>query len=356
MAKQTLATLARELGVSRTTVSNAYNRPEQLSPELREKILDTAARLGYAGPDPTARSLRRRFTGTIGVLFTDHLTYAFDDLASVDFLAGMAEVGQERGAALTLVPAKPSGAVAPELVNSAVVDGFVVYSVAAQDPYLQAAIARQLPLVVCDQPVGTNLPFVGIDDRAAIAPAAQALVDAGHRRIGILCIRLDRKRNDGLVSEERLNGASLHVQRSRVLGALDIFRDAGITGDIPVVERHINDRQNNRDAARELLETYPDITAVLCTTDSMAFGVLDYASDHGINVPRDLSVVGFDGVSTALARNLSTVIQPNRQKGIASARALFRLIEGEVIEPETKLETTWFPGATIAAPRARLGM
>lgn len=120
-----------------------------------------------------------------------------------------------------------------------------------------------------------------------------------------------------------------------------------------MVERHINDRQNNRDAARELLETYPDITAVLCTTDSMAFGVLDYASDHGINVPGDLSVVGFDGVSTALARNLSTVIQPNRQKGIASARALFRLIEGEVIEPETKLETTWFPGATIAAPRAR---
>lgn len=353
MAKQTLATLARELGVSRTTVSNAYNRPEQLSPELRERILATAARLGYAGPDPTARSLRRRRSGIIGVLFTDHLTYAFEDLASVDFLAGMAEVGQNRGAALTLVPAKPSGAVAPELVNSAVVDGFVVYSVAANDPYLQAAIARQLPLVVCDQPADTSLPFVGIDDRAAIAPAAQALVDAGHRRIGILCIRLDRVPNDGLVSKQRLEQASLHVQRSRVLGALDVFAAAGIQGEIPIIERHINDRKNNRDAAQELLETYPDITAVLCTTDSMALGVLDYAEEHGIHVPEDLSVTGFDGISTALQRNVATVLQPNREKGAAAGQALFRLIEGEEIEQRCMLETVWSPGATIAAPRVR---
>lgn len=351
MAKQTLATLARELGVSRTTVSNAYNRPEQLSPELRERILATATRLGYAGPDPTARSLRRRRTGTIGVLFTDHLTYAFEDLASVDFLAGMAEVGQHRGAALTLVPAKPSGSVAPELVNSAVVDGFVVYSVAANDPYLQAAIARQLPLVVCDQPADTSLPFVGIDDRAAIAPAAQALVDAGHRRIGILCIRLDRVRNDGPVSKERLDTASLHVQQSRVMGALDVFKQAGIEHHIPVVERHINDRQNNHEAARELLESNPDITAVLCTTDSMALGVLDYADQKGIRVPEDLSVTGFDGISTAIHRNIATVIQPNREKGAAAGQTLFRLIEGEDIEPRRILETTWFEGATIAAPR-----
>lgn len=83
--RTSLASLAQELGVSRTTVSNAYNHPEQLSTQLREQILATAERLGYPGPDPTARSLRTRRVGSVGVLFTDHLSYAFEDLASVDF-------------------------------------------------------------------------------------------------------------------------------------------------------------------------------------------------------------------------------------------------------------------------------
>jgi len=75
----TLASLAAELGVSRTTVSNAYNRPDQLSPELRRRVLETARRLGYPGPDPVARSLRTRKAGAVGVLLTENLAYAFRD-------------------------------------------------------------------------------------------------------------------------------------------------------------------------------------------------------------------------------------------------------------------------------------
>ena len=75
----TLQTIADEVGVSRMTVSNAFSRPDQLSSELREKILATATRLGYAGPDPTARSLARGRAGTVGILFTDTFSYAFED-------------------------------------------------------------------------------------------------------------------------------------------------------------------------------------------------------------------------------------------------------------------------------------
>ena len=81
----TLASIAAELGVSRTTVSNAYNRPDQLSEELRRRILDTAKRLGYPGPDPMARGLRMRRVGAVGVLFTENLPFAFEDPASVEF-------------------------------------------------------------------------------------------------------------------------------------------------------------------------------------------------------------------------------------------------------------------------------
>ena len=101
----TLASIAAELGVSRTTVSNAYNKPDQLSEELREKILNTATRLGYPGPDPTARSLRTRHAGAIGVLLTEELTYAFEDQASLEFMAGVSEACSKMNASMLLIPA-----------------------------------------------------------------------------------------------------------------------------------------------------------------------------------------------------------------------------------------------------------
>lgn len=351
----TLASLAAELGVSPTTVSNAYNRPDQLAPATRERILVAAAERGYTGPDPTARSLRTRRQGSLGVLLTEHLSYAFEDMASVDFLAGMAEASAGASTTLTLIPAGPDTVGAPndaqaaQLVGSAAVDGFVVYSVAAGDAYLEAVRRRGLPVVVCDQPTDSGLPFVGIDDRAAIAPAAQALVDASHTRIGILTIRLHRERLDGEVTAEQLAAADMHVQRSRVLGALDVFAQAGLApSDIPVVTRHINDPRTAYAAAEELLSAHPELTAVLCTTDSMALGVIAYARDHGIAVPEQLSVTGFDGIAPALALGLSTVVQPNKEKGAAAGRMLAGLIEGDGGAPRTLLPTTFHPGRTVA--------
>lgn len=352
-SRPSLATIAEMLGVSRTTVSNAYNHPEQLSEQLREQIFATAEKIGYPGPDPTARSLRMKFVGSVGVLFTDHLTYAFKDRASVDFLAGMAQASTGNRANLTLIPVGPDTtdpAAARRAVGNAVVDGFVVYSVAASDPFLEAALHRGLPVVICDQPTAEpRAPFVGIDDRAAIAPAAKALIDAGHRRIGILCIRLDPAPNNGPVSAERLKDARHHTQRGRVQGALEVFAEAGIEpADVPVVERHINDPVNNLSAAEELLTANPDLTAVLCTTDTMALGVLEYASRAGLSVPRDLSVTGFDGIEPALERGLTTVIQPNIEKGECAASMLQTLIAGETVG-NTLLNTTFHEGSTVAS-------
>lgn len=363
----TLASLAAELGVSRTTVSNAYNRPDQLAPATRERILAAAAARGYTGPDPTARSLRTRRQGSVGVLLTEHLSYAFEDMASVDFLAGMAEASAGASTTLTLIPAGPDTVGAPDdahaaqLVGSAAVDGFVVYSVAAGDAYLEAVRRRGLPVVVCDQPTDSGLPFVGIDDHAAIAPAAQALIDASHARIGILSIRLHRERHDGEVSPAQLAAADMHVQRARVQGALEVLRAAGIEG-VPVVTRHINDSRTAYAAAEELLTAHPDLTAVLCTTDSMALGVLAYARDHGISVPEQLSVTGFDGIAPALAVGLSTVVQPNKAKGAAAGHMLADLIDrnaarggratAQPAEPPHKLlRTSFHPGRTVARPR-----
>src|SRR5439155_18742171 len=93
----TLSDVAERVGVSRTTVSNAYNRPNQLSPALRDRILLAAAEIGYAGPNPIARGLRRGTTNTVGLVFDNPLTYAFTDPAAVLFLSGVAAGCEERG-------------------------------------------------------------------------------------------------------------------------------------------------------------------------------------------------------------------------------------------------------------------
>lgn len=354
----TLETLAADLGVSRTTVSNAYNHPEELSPRLRAQILKRAATLGYTGPNPAARSLRTRKTGAIGVVLTEALTYAFEDAASVDFLSGVAEATSGAQTSLTLIPVGPDATSPTAPVAAAVVDGFVVYSVAEDDPYLAAALDRGLPVVVCGQPGGVDeADFVGLDERAAIRPAARALIMAGHRHIGVLAIRLLAEPTSGAVDSRALANAGLHIQRDRILGILDECQAAGIDPhSVPVVTRHINDPANAYSAAAELLSARPELTAVACTTDSMAFGVLDYARHTGLTVPTDLSVTGFDGVARALDQGLSTVVQPNVRKGEVAAELLDAAItaRAEHREHTTRriiLPTEFAPGATIAAPR-----
>src|SRR3954451_21194122 len=102
--RPTLATIAEALGVSRMTVSNAFNRPDQLSAEMRERVLATAAELGYSGPDPVARTLSRGRTGSIGVVLDAPLTLAFSDPAAVELLHGIATVCEERELGMSLVP------------------------------------------------------------------------------------------------------------------------------------------------------------------------------------------------------------------------------------------------------------
>ncbi|MBC2681249.1 substrate-binding domain-containing protein [Corynebacterium sp. 4HC-13] len=245
---------------------------------------------------------------------------------------------------------------ATTLINQASVDGFIVYSVAKDDPYLAAVTNRNLPTVICDQPTDQpELNYVGIDDKQAIQPVVRKLTDAGHRKIGILCIRLDRQPNNGPVSAERLNNAAMHVQRSRIEGVLEVLAEVEVErADVPIVERHINDATNNRSAAKELLDKHPEITAVVCTVDNMALAVAELAADRGWNIPEQLSVTGFDGIPKAVELGITTVRQPSKDKGLTSGSVLAALIahgSGRDAPRRILLETTVIEGNSVGAPR-----
>lgn len=346
----TLASLAAELGVSRTTVSNAYNRPDQLSPQLRNKVLETARRLGYPGPDPMARSLRTRKTGAVGVLLTEQLSYAFRDPAAVTFLEGLTLECDKAGVGLLLVPANPE-AEDVAAVSSAAVDGFVAFSMPDDDPHLHAVLSRNLPTVVCDQPDVPGVDIVGVDDAAAMSEIAQHLLDLGHRRVGISCMRLGRVRLDGPVDLARQESAHYHVQRHRLAALRTTFEAAGVAWDrIPVVERFDHSLEAGASAAEELLSLDPGLTAIIATSDVLALGAIGALQHRRQRVPEDVSVTGFDGIRAALDAKLTTVDQPVLDKGRHAAK-LLQAPSTTGRQRRVMLPTVFVPGATTGPPR-----
>ena len=348
----TLASLAAELGVSRTTVSNAYNRPDQLSAPLRERVLEAARRLGYPGPDPVARSLRTRRAGAVGLLLTEALSYAFRDPVATGFLEGLALACEAAGQGLLLVPVSPEHADVAA-VHRAGVDGFVVYSVREDDPHFLAVLERPVPIVVSDQPSGVEgVDRVGIDDHAAMLALARHLTGLGHRRIGVICMRLGENRNDGPVSVARQNDIGYPVQRNRLAGLRDGLAEVGVAwSGVPLWERFDHSVEAGHSAAEELLTGHPELTAVVCTSDILALGALHHAQERGLSVPADLTITGFDGVPEAERAGLTTVWQPVLEKGRAAGQLL--LERGDRSRPRrVTLPTELRVGRTSSAPRA----
>lgn len=331
-------------------MSNAYNRPDQLSPELRRRVLETARRLGYPGPDPVARSLRTRKAGAVGLLLTENLSYAFRDPAAVGVLEGLALACEDAGVGLHLVPASP-GKEEVAAVHRAGVDGFVVYSVPDDDPHLAAALSRPVPTVIVDQPQLDGIDRVSPDDEAAIVQVADHVVGLGHRQIGVLCMRLGRDRNDGFASRDRQQQAHYHVQRTRLAALARTFEAAGVDWNtVPVVERFDHTVDDGATAARQLLDAHPRVTALICTSDILALGALAEAGRRGLRVPADLTITGFDGIAEASRAGLTTVHQPVLEKGRAAGKLLLGAndrVSSKLITLPTELRV----GTTSAPPR-----
>jgi DNA-binding LacI/PurR family transcriptional regulator len=311
--RPSLATVAERVGVSTATVSNSFNRPEKVSPEVLAAVLAEADRQGYSGPDPAARQLSRGRTDTLGLLFTDELSFAFKDPAAVEFIEGLAISCQSAGLNMLLVSTESTGGRAGA-VGNAVVDGFVVYSVPTGDPHLQRILDRRLPTVVVDSPPEVpGVDWVGADDRAGARALGDLLVSLGHRQVGVIA-GTGRIHYSGPAQAARIGDEPPSVRRSRILGLQDALSAAGIH-DLAIEERPANTEAAGADALHELLDRRPDLTAVCALMDVMALGALRAARERGLSVPGDLTITGYDDIPQAAAAGLTTVSQPLIDKG-----------------------------------------
>lgn len=346
----TISDVASALGVSVTTVSNAYNRPDQLSAELRARVLETATELGYPGPDPVARGLRRQRAGAVGVLFAERLSYAFSDPAAVQVLDGIASALEPSGLGLLLVPGRADD---PTTVQRAMVDGFIVYSMLESDPLLAAALRRRLPTVLLDLPPWEGAPSITVDDVDGARQAAAHLLGLGHRRFAIIADRLGEGRPGGAAHQRA--DASFFVTRRRFQGYREALEAEGIAWpEVTIVERPENSEDEGAVAMRALLAAPERPTAVLCVTDRLALGALGAAQQAGLAVPRDISIVGFDDIPRAArsAPPLTTVRQSHREKGRLAGEALLRRLESAAPAEHVELPVQFVVrGSTGLAPR-----
>lgn len=316
----TLAQVAKEAGVSVMTASYTYNRPSRVSDQMRTRVLAAAARLGYAGPDPSARSLRRGSTRTLGVVFGEHLSYAFEDPGATAFLTGVAEVCADHGYGMTILPVTGGLDDVPRITDAAV-DGFIVWNTFDNDPVLAAVQARKRPAVIQSGPSVDGLGLVTIDNRAA-AQAVGARAFAGATRPAIMSTPLSPQRVSTITKGPAIADVKFGMVQDRLQGFRLAAEEAGF--DWHEVTVAVCTRNNASEAghlATKLLTSPDPPDAIAAMTDEQAAGVIYAARAIGRVIPDDLAVTGWDDSAVAKQLGLTTVAQSLRDQGTACAHA-----------------------------------
>jgi DNA-binding LacI/PurR family transcriptional regulator len=316
----TLAQVAELAGVSVMTASYTYNRPDRVSDQARSKVLAAAAQLGYGGPDPSARSLRRGSTRALGVVMGEHLSYAFEDPEAASFLAGIADLCADIGYGMTILPITG----APDdvgRITDAAVDGFIVWTTSDDDPILAAVQAMKRPAVIHGGPAVPGLELVSIDNRAA-ARAVGAIAFAGANRPAVVSQPLSRARISAITSGADITDVLFPVTRDRLEGYRQAAEDAGIAWrDVIIAVCARNDAAEAERIAATLLASAEPPDAIAAMSDQQAAGVVRAAHAAGRVIPGEVAVTGWDDAAVAAELGLTTVAQSLRDQGAACAQA-----------------------------------
>lgn len=334
MAKErvTIRDVAARAGVSVATASKAINDRYGVAAATVRRVQEVVAELGYES-SLVARSMRIRRTGVIGILVWEIEPY------SAEVLKGAAQAVREAGYELVVYAAAGRAAdrmgwelrYLPRLAGT-LIDGAVLVT-----PTVESTPGL-MPVVAVDSHIGgEGLPAVDSDNLAGARLATDHLLGLGHRRIGFL----GRPPRDLESAHQREQGFRASLAVAGVPFDADLVR-AGGYGDTDV-----------QDAARALLELPDRPTAIFAANDMSAIATVKVAFALGLDVPRDLSVVGFDNIpESALCRPpLTTVEQPLQLMGQRAVEMLLVLLAGDrLANPQLRLPTRLIERDSTAAP------
>ena len=315
--------IARAAGVSQSTVSRVLNDTPTSVPiavETRERVQEVAKRLGYR-PNPLARGLRGARTMLLGVIVRE-ITDPFFAMA----IEALSTEALARGYNVVLGSAhsKADEAIALKAVlETRHCDAILLLGDMRDEPkFLEDLRASQTPVIALWH--GTELegvPTVNIDNRAGMVAALEHLIDLGHHRIAFI------------------GGRPLGDIRERRTAYLDFLHERKIPIPDEYVQNVTNEPAGGDAALRVVMGLDTPPTAVMCSSDHLATGVLHAAADLGLDVPKDLSVIGFDDIPMAsyTVPSLTTIHMPVAEMTAVAAR----LAMDEPDEANTEQEPTF---------------
>lgn len=304
----TIEDVARRAGVSTATVSRVLNLSDKVSPATRERVVQVVRALGYL-PNASARTLRTQRSRVLGVVLPTLLNPVFSEC-----LDGMARAATSADYAIQSITTEYRLELEDHAVNLLIkhnVDGIVLVS---GNPTTSNALKRLtsigLPYVLAYNRHPDH-PCVSVDSEQAVADLVLRLANLGHRKIAMISGRLavsDR-------AQQRCRGFLCGMEAAG-LGHAQVL-------EVPFVETAVAE-------ICELLQRQPRPTALICSNDLLAIRSIRAAHLASLSVPRDVSVLGFDGIALGedLTPVLSTIAQPNGEIGRSSVELLVQALAG----------------------------
>ena len=322
----TIKDVAKEAGVSYSTVSRVVNNKSYVNPDTRERVLQAMVRLGYQ-VNLHARSLAGGQSNVIGLLVVDLTTQylgeiinGIDDVLAANRYELMLYTTHRR-------KAKESAYV--HMMARGLADGLLISLPREPEAYLTSLRQKGFPYVIIDfRSEDPSDHFVTADNYQGGYEATKHLISLGHQRIGIVTGWMDM-----VSARDRLDGYR---------AALD---DAGIPFESELLFEGDFSQPGGFRGGSYLLDLAEPPTAIFASNDISAMGVIEAARAHGLQVPGDISVVGFDDIPTAALLNpkLTTMRQPLQEMGRSATELLLDLLK----DPEDKSESIIFPTELI---------
>ena len=317
--------VARRANVSVGTVSNVLNRPQIVAPQTRERVLRVIDELGFVRNE-SARHLRTGTGRIIGLVILDLSNPFFTDLAR-----GVEDRANEAGYSVIVCNSDEDQAKEDaymRVLEERRVQGMLIVPVAPGSPAVDRLRARGTAVVRVTHRIGDDECGVGADDLRGGELAMGHLLALGHERIGYIT-----------------SASHVWPTDERREGMLMAARKEGISDDVlhDISVEHLN-VAHGRDAGERILGIRPRPTAVICANDLVALGVLQVMIRHGVRVPDDMAIVGFDDIefASAAAIPLTSVRLPRRFMGRLATELLLEEASGDpehvhrriVLEPE----------------------
>lgn len=356
-APPTISEVAAAAGVGRATAARTLGGYGYVSPEVRERVLAAAERIGYR-TNALARSMSTGVSDTIGVIVADIANPFFGGV-----VRGISDAARARGSDTLVISTNEQLSEEIAATNVLIdkrVDGIIVASAAldaASAAHIDQARDHGIPVVLVDRAVpGLELNAVVIDNRAAARDAVMRLIAAGHRRVGFVWgppVRVRPRLRREMVDVAARN---LWTDGERLQGYLDALDDEGIVFDADLVMVGEKVEENAHREVGRMLALGDPPTALFCTETDAMTGSLRALRDAGLRVGSDVSLIGFDDSSwaTVMEPPLTMIEQPMLALGTRAAEVLFAAIDGQASAAELHtLETRFVERASVASPPRR---